>query len=145
MSIKEWLGIDKIQKLARMVKQMGGVKVALKKRYLMDVTRVGTLVGTDKFGNRYYEDNSFFVPRNRWVEYPDKVWLDYDASQIPPEWHRWLHHMCDDPPSVKPLHSEKWVLQHEENLSIFEDKKYIPYSTTRTKIQGWQPGQNKQN
>ncbi|VDM71306.1 unnamed protein product [Strongylus vulgaris] len=110
----------------------------------MDVTRVGTLKGTDKFGNKYYEDNSYFVPRNRWVEYPEKVWLDYDATQIPPEWHRWLHHITDQTPEEKPLKTEKWVLQHEENLSIFEDKKYIPYSTTRTKIQGWQPGQKKQ-
>ncbi|EYC40089.1 hypothetical protein Y032_0629g843 [Ancylostoma ceylanicum] len=72
MSIKEWLGIDKMQKFMRIIKQMGGVRAALKKRYLMDVTRVGTLVGTDKFGNKYYEDNSYFMPRNRWVEYPDK-------------------------------------------------------------------------
>ncbi|KIH67855.1 SEP domain protein [Ancylostoma duodenale] len=86
----------------------------------MDVTRVGTLVGTDKFGNKYYEDNSYFMPRNRWVEYPDKVWLDYDPTQIPPEWHRWLHHIGDDTPTQNPPKNEKWVLQHEENLSIFE-------------------------
>ncbi|EYC40093.1 hypothetical protein Y032_0629g843 [Ancylostoma ceylanicum] len=72
------------------------------------------------------------------------VWLDYDPTQIPPEWHRWLHHIGDDTPTQNPPKNEKWVLQHEENLSIFEDKKYIPYSTTRTKIQGWQPGQKKQ-
>ena len=72
----------------------------------MDVTRVGTLVGEDKFGNKYFEDNSYFMPRNRWVVYPEKVrpsiylsvflelklrdsvqvWLDYDATQVPPEW-----------------------------------------------------------
>ena len=39
----------------------------------MDVTRVGTLVGEDKFGNKYFEDNSYFMPRNRWVVYPEKV------------------------------------------------------------------------
>ncbi|EPB65859.1 putative NADH dehydrogenase [ubiquinone] 1 alpha subcomplex subunit 12 [Ancylostoma ceylanicum] len=145
MSIKEWLGIDKMQKFMRIIKQMGGVRAALKKRYLMDVTRVGTLVGTDKFGNKYYEDNSYFMPRNRWVEYPDKVWLDYDPPQIPPEWHRWLHYIGDDTPTQNPPKNEKWVLQHNtENLSIFEDKKYIPYSTKRTKIQWWQPGQKKQ-
>lgn len=26
--------------------------------------------------------------RSRWVEYADRVGLDYDASQVPPEW--WL-------------------------------------------------------
>ncbi|EPB67989.1 hypothetical protein ANCCEY_12912 [Ancylostoma ceylanicum] len=85
MSIKECLGIHKMQKFMRIIKEMGGVRAALKKRYLMDVTRVGTLVGTDKFGNKYYEDNSYFMPRNRWVEYPDKVWLDHDPPQFPPE------------------------------------------------------------
>lgn len=52
----------------------------------MDVTRTGTMVGEDKFGNKYFEDNSYFMPRNRWVVYPDRVWLDYDATQVPPEW-----------------------------------------------------------
>lgn len=52
----------------------------------MDVTRTGTLVGEDKFGNKYFEDNSYFMPRNRWVVYPDRVWLDYDATQVAPEW-----------------------------------------------------------
>lgn len=59
----------------------------------MDVTRVGTLVGEDKFGNKYFEDNSYFVPRNRWVEYPEKVWLDYDATQVPPEWYLYFKYM----------------------------------------------------
>ncbi|VDO45907.1 unnamed protein product [Haemonchus placei] len=165
MGVMELLGVDKLIKFGRIIKQIGGVRAALKKRYLMDVTRAGTLVGEDKFGNKYYEDNSYFVPRNRWVEFPEKViigsgfgadfyvrrqalmlqvWLDYDASQVPPEWHRWLHHITDDTPTQKPPQNEKWVMQHEENLSIFEDKKYIPYSTTRTKIQAWQPGQKKQ-
>lgn len=55
--------------------------------------RQGTLVGEDKLGNKYFEDNSYFMPRNRWVQYNEKVWLDFDASQVPPEWHRWLHHI----------------------------------------------------
>ncbi|CAD6196146.1 unnamed protein product [Caenorhabditis auriculariae] len=128
---------------------MGGVKAALRKRYLMDVTRVGRHVGTDKFGNRYYEDNSYFIPRNRWVEFPDKVWLDYDASQVPPDWHGWLHHITDDPPTVKEPLTQKWVLEHRENVSIVPGQneggqKYIPYSTTRTKTLGWQPAEKKE-
>jgi NADH:ubiquinone oxidoreductase subunit len=34
------------------------------------------------------------MPRNRWVIYTEKKWLEYDGSQIPPEWHRWMHHIC---------------------------------------------------
>ncbi|CAJ0929136.1 unnamed protein product, partial [Mesorhabditis belari] len=140
--LKHMLGIDKLEKAIKVIKDVGGVKAALKQRYLMDQTRVGSLVGQDKFGNKYFEDNSFFMPRNRWVVFPERVWLDYDASQVPPEWHRWLHHIGDETPTVKPPQNEKWVLDHRENASIYTKEKYIPYSTTRTKIQGWVPGKH---
>ncbi|KAK0422716.1 hypothetical protein QR680_007742 [Steinernema hermaphroditum] len=128
MGLTELLGIDKLIKFGRIIKQIGGVRAALKQRYLMDITRAGTLVGEDKFGNKYYEDNSFFMPRNRW---------------IPPEWYRWLHHTSDKTPVEQPFNNPKWVLDHKENLSIIPEKKYVPYSTTRNKIEGWQPGQSK--
>lgn len=81
--------------------------------------KIGTLVGTDEMGNRYYENNLYFYGkyifsknytwfcifikynkyiisgRNRWVEYNDKVWLNYDASQIPAEWYGWIHYKTD--------------------------------------------------
>lgn len=44
------------------------------------------MVGMDKFGNRYWENNKYTYPRNRWVDYNRAKFLDYDASQIPPEW-----------------------------------------------------------
>ncbi|KAE9556560.1 hypothetical protein FO519_000254 [Halicephalobus sp. NKZ332] len=143
-SLKELFGIDKLIKLKDVIKNVGGVRAALKQRYLMDVTRAGTLVGEDKFGNKYYEDNSYFMARNRWVVYTEKVWLDYDASQVPPEWHRWLHHIGDKPPTVEPPVNQKWILEHRENTSIYPGEKYVPYSTTRTKVTGWQPGEPKQ-
>lgn len=133
-TLKELFGIDKLMKLRELVKNVGGVRAAIKQRYLyvffitycniciifrMDVTRAGTLVGEDKFGNKYFEDNSYFMPRNRWVVYPEKVWLDYDASQVPPEWHRWLHHIADKPPTIEPPVDHKWILQHTENTSIY--------------------------
>ncbi|GMS95817.1 hypothetical protein PENTCL1PPCAC_17992, partial [Pristionchus entomophagus] len=139
MGVKEFLGLDKLAKLAATVQKIGGIRAVLKQRYLMDVTRTGTLVGEDKFGNKYFEDNSYFMPRNRWVVYPERVWLDYDATQVPPEWHRWLHHIGDETPTTNPPQNEKWVLDHEQNSSIFADKKYTPYATSRTKIQGWKP------
>ncbi|CAI9087049.1 OLC1v1021015C3 [Oldenlandia corymbosa var. corymbosa] len=53
-----------------------------------------TLVGIDKFGNKYYEkfgDTQY--GRHRWVEYASKD--RYNASQVPPEWHGWLHFITD--------------------------------------------------
>ncbi|VDK42475.1 unnamed protein product [Anisakis simplex] len=140
MGLLELTGFDKVLKAFRIIKQIGGVRAAIRKRYLMDETRVGTLVGEDKFGHKYYENNEYYMPRNRWVEFPEYKWLEYDATQVPPEWHRWLHHMTDKTPIEDPPVERKWILTHEENLSIFDDKKFIPYSTTRAKITGWQPG-----
>ena len=51
----------------------------------------GKLVGTDEGGNRYYVQSKgvgpLGVPR-RWVIYRDLA----EASQVPPEWHGWLHY-----------------------------------------------------
>jgi NADH dehydrogenase (ubiquinone) 1 alpha subcomplex subunit 12 len=34
-----------------------------------------------------------FAGRHRWVEYAEKG--RYNASQVPAEWHGWLHHITD--------------------------------------------------
>ncbi|MCP9265848.1 hypothetical protein DINM_021245 [Dirofilaria immitis] len=84
-------------------------------------------------------DNSYFIPRNRWVEYPEHVWLEYDSSQIPAEWHMWLHHITDETPVQNPPKQRKWMLDHEETLTLLENRKYYPYSTTRQKLSLWNP------
>lgn len=65
-----------------------------------DELKNGNLIGEDKYGNKYYENNRYFVGRNRWVIYNDKVFLDYDGSQVPAEWYGWLHYKTDLPPTV---------------------------------------------
>lgn len=57
-----------------------------------DELKIGTLVGTDKYGNKYFENNYYFYGRNRWVEYAPHVHMAYDASQIPAEWYGWMHY-----------------------------------------------------
>lgn len=57
-----------------------------------DDLKIGTLVGTDKYGNKYFENNYYFYGRNRWVEYAPHIHMAYDASQIPPEWFGWMHY-----------------------------------------------------
>uniref|UniRef100_A0A8R1XUP9 NADH dehydrogenase [ubiquinone] 1 alpha subcomplex subunit 12 n=1 Tax=Onchocerca volvulus TaxID=6282 RepID=A0A8R1XUP9_ONCVO len=139
MSLKEIFGLRVLTKFFQIVKGCGGWIGFTKKRYLMDETRIGKFMGEDKFGNKYYEDNSYFMPRNRWVEYPEHVWLDYDASQIPAEWHMWLHHITDETPVQNPPEQRKWMLDHEETLTLLENRKYYPYSTTRQKLSLWNP------
>lgn len=58
----------------------------------MDEMKAGSLVGVDKYGNRYFEDPTQFYGRNRWVEYVDHKNLEYDASQIPADWYGWMHY-----------------------------------------------------
>jgi NADH:ubiquinone oxidoreductase subunit len=55
----------------------------------------GRSVGTDAAGNIYYEERR---PRHdrrirRWVAYAGVV----EASDVPPEWHAWLHYTTDAP------------------------------------------------
>lgn len=140
--LKIWTGFEKIENFKRIIEHNGGLLNSAKKFYLHDDLKVGTLVGEDEFGNKYYENPYYFVPRNRWVEFNEKRWLDYNASQIPPEWHRWMTHMTEYPPTVeKPVHYP-WMLTHQENMTGTPDA-YMPHSTVRPKIQSWSPESKK--
>ncbi|XP_004225514.2 NADH dehydrogenase [ubiquinone] 1 alpha subcomplex subunit 12 [Ciona intestinalis] len=107
----------------------------------MNEIKYGTHVGTDELGNKYYENNRYFVGRNRWVDYNKDTWKnkwDFNASQITPEWHRWIHYMTDDTPTAKPPTQRKFLLTHTRNLTGTKDC-YVPYSTTKPKIEAWKP------
>ena len=85
---------------------------------LLTVGARGRQVGTDEFGNRYFEDrtskNSYDTGRKRrWVLYKGYA----DASKIPPDWHGWMHYTFDEPPTIAPLHRQKWEKPHEPNMS----------------------------
>lgn len=84
----------------RMAIQENGLSLTfLKKLYYYDTVKVGgVLVGTDSMGNKYYENKKEQYGQHRWVEYnPDNGPID--ASMIAPEWHGWMHHVFDEPPS----------------------------------------------
>ncbi|MBA0829962.1 hypothetical protein Goarm_014521 [Gossypium armourianum] len=70
-----------------------------------------TVVGVDKFGNKYYEKlGDTQAGRHRWVEYAKKD--RYDASQVPPEWHGWLHFITDHTGDEASLALTKFALQN---------------------------------
>ncbi|VDN97007.1 unnamed protein product [Rodentolepis nana] len=83
------------------------------------------MVGEDYLGNKYYENNRYFIGRNRWVIYGNRFGWDYEASQVPPEWHRWLHNMTDETPITNPPERKPWMLDHQENLTLEEPNKYL--------------------
>ena len=78
--------------------------------------RNGRLVGTDGFGNSYYEQirgiGPAGVPR-RWVTYKQHS----EATLVPPEWHGWLHYTVDTPPTKQDYEPHEWELPHKPNMS----------------------------
>lgn len=62
--------------------------------------KVGTYMGCDAAGNRYYENRvDYPFGQHRWIEPADIH--NFDSSHIPPEWHGWMTHMNDATPSME--------------------------------------------
>jgi NADH:ubiquinone oxidoreductase subunit len=74
----------------------------------------GVKVGEDAFGNRYYQSKD---GKRRWVIYAGTV----EASRVPPEWHGWMHHTFDKPPTEEPLKVQPWEVPHVPNLTGTKD------------------------
>jgi NADH:ubiquinone oxidoreductase subunit len=74
----------------------------------------GALVGTDKYGNRYYQAKK---TGRRWVLYAGTV----EASRVPPDWHGWLHHTFKEPPTTAPFKEKSWEKEHQPNLTGTKD------------------------
>ncbi len=83
---------------------------------LFHTWRTGELVGSDEFGNRYYQtkgglkDPALGFVR-RWVIYNGEA----EASRIPPGWYGWIHHKLDIPPSADGYEAHDWELPHLAN------------------------------
>lgn len=75
----------------------------------------GEAVGTDQFGNRYFQDRKTVAGRRR------RRWVIYDgepeASRVPPDWHGWLHYTVDTPPPENGLPRRTWQKDHLPNLT----------------------------
>lgn len=80
-------------------------------------------VGQDKFKNRFFEDKMETYGRDRWVEYVDD--RNPDSLKITPEWHAWLHHNTDAPPSEKPLPKPAYQAEGSGNPTGTRDA-YVP-------------------
>jgi NADH:ubiquinone oxidoreductase subunit len=72
----------------------------------------GKKVGTDEFGNRYYRMWGRRAGRDRrWVLYAGEP----EASKVPPEWHAWLHHIVNEPPTVAKPAKYSWEKPYQPN------------------------------
>lgn len=72
--------------------------------------RTGTFIGEDIQGNRYYRNAD---ASRRWVIYKGLA----EPSRIPPEWHHYLHHTGDKPPTEDPPFVQPWEKPHLPNLT----------------------------
>ena len=69
----------------------------------------GKLIGTDLYGNKYYEDKK----GKRWVIYNGEI----EASKIPEEWYSWIHSIKNKIENNHELKKYKWQKNHQENLT----------------------------
>ena len=72
--------------------------------------RKGQKVGEDAQGNRFYQTAD---GKRRWVIYNGEA----EASRVSPDWHGWLHHTWDEPPTKVALRHKNWERPHVENLT----------------------------
>lgn len=72
--------------------------------------RHGERVGEDDQGNVYYQTKDKV---RRWVIFNGEA----EASRVSPDWHGWLHHTWDEPPTDAPLVHRDWEKPHQENLT----------------------------
>ncbi|KAL7650598.1 hypothetical protein ACMYSQ_010374 [Aspergillus niger] len=108
-------------------------------QYIGD-TKAGTLIGVDRYGNKYFENMEEELPlRTRWVDYKEK---EYDPSQLEPGWHAWISYMVDAPPTADKIMQtgvRSWELpEHRPNLTLSRAA-FKTYSTTRPKYSAWTP------
>ncbi|KAI0097283.1 NADH:ubiquinone oxidoreductase 13.4kD subunit [Nemania sp. FL0031] len=129
--------------LTRTVKNLwkAGVKDAWRQMNYIGDTKAGTLIGTDRWGNKYYENNEELPLRTRWVDYKSH---DFDAAQIEPGWHAWISYLVDKPPTQDSLLQYKrraWEDADPRSIPSYTLSRgaYKPYNTVKSKITMWEP------
>ena len=85
--------------------------------------RRGIKVGEDAQGNIYYTSKD---GQRRWVIYANEA----EASNVNADWHGWLHHTFDAPPTERPMVHKPWEKPHLPNLTG-TDLAYAPPGSIR--------------
>lgn len=89
-------------------------------------SRKGVKVGEDDAGNVFYETRD---GKRRWVIFNGEA----EASRVGPEWHGWLHHTWDEPPTKAPLVRKAWEKPHLPNLTGTAEA-YAPAGSLRRPV-----------
>lgn len=100
--------------------------------------RNGEKVGEDDRGNTYYQTAG---GKRRWVIYQGEA----EASNVPPDWHGWLHHTYALPPTRDPFPRKPWEKPALTNLTGTPGAYHPPGSIVnavplpRTDYDAWKP------
>ncbi len=112
--------------------------------------RFGEFVGADEMGNRYFRNRGGKIDstlgfERRWVVYNGYA----EATKISADWHGWIHHTVDVPPTDESYKPREWQKPHQPNLTGTPAAYRPPGSTLASghrpkatgDYQAWTPGQ----
>ena len=112
---------------------------------MFDINRRGALVGEDEQGNRFFEERKASLEgrKRRWVIYSGLA----EASRVDADWHGWMHHTIDEPPTTSPLKRQSWEKPHLPNMTgtvkAYHPKGSLAHGGDRAKTtadyQAWTP------
>ena len=80
-----------------------------------DIGRRSVLVGEDEWGNKFFEEKkpTFEGRKRRYVIYNGPA----EPTRVSADWHGWLHHTFDKPPTEDPLPKKEYETSHQPNLT----------------------------
>lgn len=110
-----------------------------------DVNRRAIFIGEDEWGNKFYEEKkpSQEKRKRRYIIYNGAA----EPSRVSADWHGWLHHTFDKPPTEEPLEKKSFEQPHQPNLTgtlmAYKPKGSLARQDDRTKTasdyEAWDP------
>ena len=98
-------------------------------------TFFGKFVGSDEFGNKYYQNKK----GKRWVIYKGEI----NASKITSDWFSLIHHTTNVIPSEKITEKYSWQKSHKDNKTCstesYKPNKISKKSKDFKKYEAWKP------
>ena len=91
--------------------------VQSKLSYFVTLLTRANFIGVDQDGNRYYTGKARkgYKTERRFVKFKSGI---VESTQVPPEFHAWLHHQTNDFPDVESSAFRKsWQKPHTQNLT----------------------------